>query len=119
MQRPISAALGSCREEAPQGLPEEGVRGAHCNPLPPCKDLSETIDKFLLANGLTELNEVFERERIDLEALMLLSEEDLKSLDILLGPRRKLLQAIAIRRASRQSNGRQLGPMFIMVDTPL
>lgn len=81
--------------------------------------MTETIDAFLLANGLIELSEVFVREKIDLEALMLLSEEDLKSLDILLGPRRKLLKAIGIRRTSRQLPGRHLGPMFVMVDTPL
>ena len=77
-----------------------------------------------MSNGLMDLSEVFEREKIDLEALMLLSEEDLKSLDILLGPRRKLLRAIENRRLIQQRNKMEtcrapLGPMYVMVDTPL
>lgn len=74
----------------------------------------ETISTFLLSNGLPDLSEVFAKEKIDLEALMLLSEEDLKSLDILLGPRRKLLKAIEDRR-----RGSKIGSMYIMVDTQL
>lgn len=76
---------------------------------------SETIETFLVASGLLDLKEVFDEERIDLEALVLLDEHDLKSLNILLGPRRKLLKAIEERR--RLSSITK--PMFIIVDTPL
>lgn len=72
----------------------------------------DAIDMFLMTNGLTDLSEVFHKEKIDLEALMLLTEDDLKSLQILLGPRRKLLKAIHDRSI-------QLHDTHIMIDTPL
>ena len=40
----------------------------------------------------------FIRERIDLEALMLLGEADLGDLGMQMGPRKKLLKAVAERR---------------------
>lgn len=130
-QKGASVALGSCREEGQQqqlAAPILNTDSAepnetYCNPLTTRSGEAiasvETIDTFLLANGLIELSAVFSREKIDLEALMLLSEDDLKSLDILLGPRRKLLKAVAMRQTSRESHNRPLGPMFVMVDTPL
>lgn len=107
-----------------------------CNQVKPvqvnanvCK---ETISTFLLSNGLFDLSEVFAKEKIDLEALMLLSEDDLKSLNILLGPRRKLLKAIEDRRFGAQKTyqpmqsnrdiscqNSKVGPMYVMVDTQL
>ena len=41
----------------------------------------------------------FIRERIDLEALMLLGEADLGDLGMQMGPRKKLLKAVAERRS--------------------
>ena len=54
---------------------------------------------FLAAVGLHNWATKFVKERIDLEALMLLSENDLKDvLGMPLGPRKKLLKAINERR---------------------
>lgn len=75
----------------------------------------ENIDSFLVANCLQDLTDVFEKERIDLDALFLLTEEDLKSLNILLGPRRKLMKAIE----ERKRLAAVMRPMFVMVDTSL
>lgn len=54
----------------------------------------QAVESFLAANNLSELSEMFAQERIDLEALLLLSDDDFRSIGILLGPRRKLLKAV-------------------------
>lgn len=106
------------------------VDRCHCTAAIKRWACDEKLVEFLCANGLADLSDVFARERIDLEALMLLTESDLRSLEILLGPRRKLLNAIDCRRKSvtatkqrsDESNVRQTGarqPMFVMVDTQL
>ncbi|XP_030631629.1 Usher syndrome type-1G protein homolog [Chanos chanos] len=51
------------------------------------------LEVFLAAQGLGEFIAIFRREKIDLEALLLCSEEDLSSIHIPLGPRKKLLEA--------------------------
>ncbi|XP_015904629.1 pre-mRNA splicing regulator USH1G isoform X2 [Parasteatoda tepidariorum] len=53
---------------------------------------------FLVAHGLMEYTAALAKEKIDLEALMLLTEEDLKDLGLPLGPRRKLAKAIEDRK---------------------
>lgn len=54
---------------------------------------------FLYSQGLKEYFNIFEAEKIDIEAMMLLTDQDLLSLGIPLGPRRKLLNAIQQRRS--------------------
>ena len=54
---------------------------------------------FLAAVGLHDWTRKFMREKIDLEALMLLNENDLGDvLGMPLGPRKKLMKAIKERR---------------------
>ena len=54
-----------------------------------------SLQMFLAAVGLHDWTPKFVREKIDLEALMLLSENDLGDvLGLPLGPRKKLLKAI-------------------------
>lgn len=60
------------------------------------------LAEFLTQNNLAELAEVLACECIDFEALLLLNEADLKSLGLLLGPRRKLLNAIERHKAQAQ-----------------
>ena len=60
---------------------------------------------FLYAHGLKEYYELFEVEKIDIDALMLLTENDLISLGIPLGPRRKLINAIHQRQLLLDTNG--------------
>jgi len=58
-----------------------------------------SLTMFLAAIGLHDWAPKFIRERIDLEALMLLTEEDLTEvLRMPLGPRKKLLNAVEERR---------------------
>lgn len=53
---------------------------------------------FLAAHGLSEYVELFAEEKIDLEALILLNDTDLKDLGLPLGPRKKLMSAIQKRK---------------------
>ncbi|XP_020300498.1 Usher syndrome type-1G protein isoform X2 [Pseudomyrmex gracilis] len=56
------------------------------------------LQRFLVANNLISVQSVLESEQIDLEALMLLTETDIAALKLPLGPRRKLINAIANRK---------------------
>lgn len=56
------------------------------------------LQRFLVANNLSAIHSVLESEQIDLEALMLLTETDIAALKLPLGPKRKLVNAIANRK---------------------
>ncbi|XP_076235094.1 SAM_USH1G_HARP domain-containing protein Sans [Calliopsis andreniformis] len=56
------------------------------------------LQRFLVANNLSSIHPILESEQIDLEALMLLTEADIAALKLPLGPKRKLVNAIANRR---------------------
>lgn len=51
------------------------------------------LEVFLAAQSMSELFIIFKREKIDLDALLLCSDQDLKSIHIPLGPRKKVLEA--------------------------
>ncbi|KAM3864329.1 pre-mRNA splicing regulator USH1G [Diretmus argenteus] len=51
------------------------------------------LEVFLATQSMTEFISIFKREKIDLEALLLCSDHDLKSIHIPLGPRKKILDA--------------------------
>jgi hypothetical protein len=58
-----------------------------------------------MSAGLSEYVNCFVSEQIDLQALMLLTEDDLKSLGLSMGPRKKLLKAISDRKTALQDPG--------------
>ncbi|XP_061568319.1 ankyrin repeat and SAM domain-containing protein 4B [Cololabis saira] len=64
------------------------------------------LDVFLSAISLPEFAHAFRREHLDLEALTLCSDEDLKSIQIQLGPRKKILEAVARRRKALDTPGK-------------
>uniref|UniRef100_A0A8D3BWQ6 Ankyrin repeat and sterile alpha motif domain containing 4B n=1 Tax=Scophthalmus maximus TaxID=52904 RepID=A0A8D3BWQ6_SCOMX len=66
---------------------------------------TSTLDVFLSAVSLPEFSLAFNREHLDLEALMLCSDEDLKGIRIQLGPRKKILEAVARRKNAMKSPG--------------
>lgn len=68
------------------------------------------LHSFLTTVNLLDFAPVFIREKLDLEALMLCSDDDLKSIRIQLGPRKKILEAAARRKAA-------LGQPGVMKDT--
>lgn len=51
------------------------------------------LEVFLATQSMVEFYSIFRREKIDLEALLLCSDLDLKSIHIPLGPRKKILDA--------------------------
>ncbi|XP_068434691.1 ankyrin repeat and SAM domain-containing protein 4B [Clinocottus analis] len=63
------------------------------------------LDAFLSTISLPEFGLAFSREHLDLEALMLCSDEDLKGIRIQLGPRKKILEAVARRKNTLETPG--------------
>ncbi|XP_034047205.1 Usher syndrome type-1G protein-like [Thalassophryne amazonica] len=51
------------------------------------------LEVFLATQSISDFLTIFRREKIDLEALLLCSDHDLKSIHIPLGPRKKILDA--------------------------
>ncbi|XP_066132002.1 ankyrin repeat and SAM domain-containing protein 4B [Saccopteryx bilineata] len=70
------------------------------------------LEVFLQSHQLEKLLPFFTREQMDLDALLLCSDEDLQSIQMQLGPRKKVLHAINRRKHTLQ----QPGPL---VDTSL
>ncbi|XP_034526166.1 ankyrin repeat and SAM domain-containing protein 4B isoform X1 [Ailuropoda melanoleuca] len=70
------------------------------------------LEVFLWSHHLEEFLPIFMREQIDLEALLLCSDEDLQSIQMQLGPRKKVLNAINRRKQVLQQPGQ-------LVDTSL
>lgn len=58
---------------------------------------SSPLEVFLATQSMVEFFSIFKREKIDLEALLLCSDNDLKSIHIPLGPRKKILDACKTR----------------------
>ncbi|KAF6123026.1 ankyrin repeat and sterile alpha motif domain containing 4B [Phyllostomus discolor] len=100
---------------------EEGEENSLKDDLPWDEDAMEweedTVDAtplevFLQSHHLEKFLSFFMREQIDLEALLLCSDEDLQSIQMQLGPRKKVLNAINRRKQVLQQPGQ-------LVDTSL
>ncbi|XP_075037596.1 ankyrin repeat and SAM domain-containing protein 4B [Mixophyes fleayi] len=59
---------------------------------------SSPLQVFLVSHGLFELHVTLLREKIDLDSLLLCTNEDLQSINIQLGPRKKLMNAVEKRK---------------------
>lgn len=59
---------------------------------------TSALNVFLSTINLLEFTHAFNREHLDLEALMLCTDEDMKGIGIQLGPRKKILEAVARRK---------------------
>lgn len=70
-----------------------------------CEDPNQTLKRFLAAYSLEEHLELLLRHQIDLDTLMLLTEEDLKYLNLPLGPYRRLAVAIQERKNALNNPG--------------
>ncbi|XP_052759569.1 pre-mRNA splicing regulator USH1G [Galleria mellonella] len=71
-----------------------------------------SLERFLTAWGLGQYVQKFKDEQIDLDALMLLTESDLRSLGLPLGPYRKLVTAVQERKQAISHPGP-------IIDTPI
>lgn len=63
------------------------------------------LERFLAAWGLDEYYSAFQKEKIDLDTLLLLNEGDLKALGLPVGPHRKLVIAVEERRNALSNPG--------------
>uniref|UniRef100_A0A8D8YX61 Usher syndrome type-1G protein homolog n=1 Tax=Cacopsylla melanoneura TaxID=428564 RepID=A0A8D8YX61_9HEMI len=63
------------------------------------------MKRFLVVAGVDEYTSQFLAQRIDLEALLILSDEDFKELGIPMGPRKKLMRALDERRRDLANPG--------------
>lgn len=69
------------------------------------KEEAPPLEVFLVAHHLHEFLPILMRENIDLESLMLCSDEDLQSIQMQLGPRKKVLHAISKRQLALEKPG--------------
>jgi class 3 adenylate cyclase/predicted ATPase len=74
--------------------------------------VGQDVRSWLEAEGFAQYAELFESREVDVEALALLTEAHLQEMGIPLGPRVRLLAAIARRQAS-QPERRRLTLMFV------
>lgn len=63
------------------------------------------LQRFLAAFGLSQIASTLLQEQIDLDSLMLLTENDMKSLGLPLGPYRKLVTAVQERKNALANPG--------------
>lgn len=63
------------------------------------------LDVFLSTMSLPEFSLAFRKEHLDLDSLMLCTDEDLRGIRIQLGPRKKILEAAARRKNTLESPG--------------
>ena len=68
-------------------------------------DQYAAIETFLTGIGLSQYAAEFRRQKIDLKALMLLDEESLVEMDVAIGPRKKILNAIEDRKKALGAGG--------------
>ncbi|GFT47589.1 SEC23-interacting protein [Nephila pilipes] len=66
--------------------------------LPNVSESQTSIEVLLESLDLKDYVDIFTKERIDHESLILLSEDDLKNLGLPIGPRKKLLNAISLKQ---------------------
>ncbi|XP_005405107.1 PREDICTED: ankyrin repeat and SAM domain-containing protein 4B [Chinchilla lanigera] len=107
--------------EAEEAEADEGGEGGLVGDLPWDEDEVEweedvvdatPLEVFLQSLHLEEFLPIFTREQIDLEALLLCSDEDLQNIHMQLGPRKKVLNAINKRKQVLHQPGQ-------LVDTSL
>ena len=68
-----------------------------------CDDVN-SLECFLVANKMSEYFELFQDEDVSLVSLMLLNDDDLAGMGLKLGPRRRLLDAVARRQEALDAN---------------
>jgi hypothetical protein len=68
-------------------------------------DCNQALKRFLAAYSLEEHYELLLSHKIDLDTLMILTEDDLKSLNLRIGPYRKLVVAIQERKNALHNPG--------------
>ncbi|XP_013773121.1 Usher syndrome type-1G protein homolog [Limulus polyphemus] len=97
----VNDSIGSASSLAYRYMPWKNEEATVNNNTP---DFTPII-LFLAANEMTEYLPLFMREKIDLQSLVLLTDNDLKDLGLPLGPRRKLSRTLKIRKEALENPG--------------
>lgn len=72
--------------------------------LPPFSDATfAPVAIFLAGLGMEDWVKTFQRERIDIEVLTLLEDNDLRDMGLPIGPRKKMMMAIEERRKAMRT----------------
>lgn len=91
-----------------KGLPELELTGGH-----PTVTINESaLATFLHSLDLVDCIQLLHKEKLDLDALSLCSEDDLISIGLSLGPRKKILNAIKKRKATIAGAGKLVDTEF-------
>lgn len=67
------------------------------------EETSDPLENFLAALGLNDYWDLFKKEQMDIEAVMMSTDADLRALGVPLGPRIKILKTMDSRRAAMAS----------------
>ena len=67
--------------------------------------VASPLELFLITNGLTDYIVHLSRQQIDMEALMLCDDKDLKEIGVPMGPRKKILDAVNKRKRKFERPG--------------
>ena len=107
-QNSVGSGGGSDTGKNKGSLPELELMAAH-----PTVTMNEsTLATFLHSLDLMDCVQLLHREKLDLDALGMCSEDDLISIGLSLGPRKKILNAIARRKAFIAGAGRMTDTEF-------
>ncbi|NWI18435.1 DDHD2 Phospholipase, partial [Crypturellus soui] len=92
-----------------KAAPEDDERGAEGSRAASSPGGAEQVREILKTLELSEYSEVFEKEKMDRQALFLCTEQNLKEMGIPLGPRMKILHYISSKREAQQRDARVTG----------
>lgn len=100
---PYSSSLDGIKRSK-KSLPELELTGGH----PAVTQNESALATFLHSLDLVDSVQLLHREKLDLDALSMCSEEDLITVGLSLGPRKKILRGVERRKAILASSGAKL-----------
>ncbi|KAK1606540.1 hypothetical protein QYE76_030213 [Lolium multiflorum] len=95
---PAAAAAAAAAAPPPPALPVTQKVNAPTAPKQSQEKADTSLDRLLKSLDLEKYSINFQAEEVDMKALVHMNEEDMKSLGIPMGPRKKILSALASKR---------------------
>ncbi|KAF5204070.1 Sterile alpha motif (SAM) domain-containing protein [Thalictrum thalictroides] len=90
--RKVQREKGINEKDVP--VPDASRCAAKCKSPHNASAQTESVDSLLHYVGLDKYSDILHAEEIDIDALKLMTEEDLKLLDVPMGPRKKIIDAL-------------------------
>ena len=84
-------------------VPSNSNPSSETDEEPSEEEPSNELLTFLAVLNLTDYYPVFKQEKMDLEAVMMATDADLKALGLSMGPRLKILRAMDARKSKMES----------------